>query len=188
MNRPHSLQLTRRLLGHVGADTTDLAPEPRVEPAEHFFDEARWQREGEQFFLETPQAIGFAGEVLEPESFLTCEVMGVPVSGQSGLLVLGVRPELEGQRVAGVIDTISSGFEGPGFEQMTRVGVKPFGLAAIWKLVVGLSHEALPHGRRDPERSRKRPLFDWVRAKRAGRADVASTLDRDADVIRAADR
>lgn len=79
MNRPLAIALTRRLVDHVRADTTDLAPDPWVEPALNFLDESRWQRERERLFLDTPQPIGFAGEVAKPGSILICSVMGVPI-------------------------------------------------------------------------------------------------------------
>lgn len=79
MDRESSLAITKRLIEHVVADTTDLADAPMVEPAEIFLDRDRWEREREQFFFNTPQVIGFAGEVAAPGSFMTAEVMGVPV-------------------------------------------------------------------------------------------------------------
>ncbi|MBW2388504.1 MAG: aromatic ring-hydroxylating dioxygenase subunit alpha [Deltaproteobacteria bacterium] len=79
MNRATSIGITRRLIAHVVADTTDLAEAPRIESAECFLDPGRWEREREQFFFDTPQAIGFAGQVAEPGSYMTAEVMDVPV-------------------------------------------------------------------------------------------------------------
>jgi carnitine monooxygenase subunit len=79
VNRTSTLKLTRRLVDHVRADTTDSAIDAWALPAEHFLDEERWRSERDQFFLKTPQPIGFAGEVSEPGSVMTCEVMGVPV-------------------------------------------------------------------------------------------------------------
>lgn len=79
MNRESAISVTRRLIDHVTADTTDLSDEPWVEPADHYLDRDRWEREREQFFLDTPQAIGFAGEIAEPGTFITTDVMGSPV-------------------------------------------------------------------------------------------------------------
>ncbi|MBC8341995.1 MAG: aromatic ring-hydroxylating dioxygenase subunit alpha [Proteobacteria bacterium] len=79
MNRESALAVTRRLIEHVVADTTDLAEAPWVEPAENYFDPEVWEREREQFFFESPLAIGFAGEIAKPGTFFTTEVMGKPV-------------------------------------------------------------------------------------------------------------
>lgn len=79
MNRETAHSIIQRLVEHVQADTTDLAENPLVEPAEHFLDHDRWERECEQFFRDTPQVIGFAGEVARPGSFMTADLLGVPV-------------------------------------------------------------------------------------------------------------
>jgi len=79
MNREIAHSIIRRLIDHVVADTTDRAPEPRLEPAEHFLDPRRHALERQQFFLDTPQAVGFAGQVAEPGSFFASEVLDVPV-------------------------------------------------------------------------------------------------------------
>jgi len=79
MKRDEAIAITERLIDHVIKDTTDLAEAPMVEPAEHYLDPERWEAERQQFFFDTPQAIAFAGEVAEPGSFLTADVMGVPV-------------------------------------------------------------------------------------------------------------
>jgi phenylpropionate dioxygenase-like ring-hydroxylating dioxygenase large terminal subunit len=79
MNRESSLAITKRLIEHVVADTTDLADGPMTEPAEIFLDRDRWEKEREQFFFDTPLVIGFAGEIAAPGSIMTAEVMGVPV-------------------------------------------------------------------------------------------------------------
>lgn len=79
MDRESSIDITRRLIAHVTKDTTDLAEAPRIEPAECFLDPERWRREREQFYFDTPQVIGFAGQIAEPGSFVTALVMEVPV-------------------------------------------------------------------------------------------------------------
>ena len=79
MDRASSIAINKRLIEHVVADTTDQAEDPLVEPAEFFLDPQRWEREREQFFFDTPQAIAFAGEISEPGSFITADVMGLPV-------------------------------------------------------------------------------------------------------------
>ncbi len=79
MKREAAHSIIRRLIDHVVADTTDLANEPRVVAAEHFLDPVRHAREREQFFLDTPQAVGFAGQVALPGTYFVTEVVGVPI-------------------------------------------------------------------------------------------------------------
>jgi len=79
MNRERCNSITRRLIDHVCNDTTDLVDEPWIEPAEHFIDQERFEAEREQFFLDTPQVIGFACQVAEPGSYFTADVAGMPV-------------------------------------------------------------------------------------------------------------
>ncbi|MDP6979546.1 MAG: aromatic ring-hydroxylating dioxygenase subunit alpha [Myxococcota bacterium] len=79
MKREIAHSIIRRLVDHVVADTTDLASEPYVVAAEHFIDPARHAQEREQFFLDTPQAVGFVGQVAEPGSYFATEVVDVPI-------------------------------------------------------------------------------------------------------------
>lgn len=93
MDRQDSIGLSRRLLERVRSNSSDEAPEMMVEPASAYLDPERWARERQLFFLETPQVIGFAGEVADPGTYMTAEVMGVPVvvtrdeSGRLGAFV-----------------------------------------------------------------------------------------------------
>jgi phenylpropionate dioxygenase-like ring-hydroxylating dioxygenase large terminal subunit len=213
MDRATSIDITKRLIAHVTADTTDLADAPRVEPAECFLDRERWERERDQFFLDTPQVIGFAGQISEPGSFMTAEVMGVPVlitrdkegmlraflnvcahrgariasgcgkksrltcrfhgwtygldgtlagrgrqsafepdlattslqqlpvSDRTGLIVVGLRPEMGQLRVEHFLVDIAPALEGLDLAEMAFVASDRFEVAANWKLVVNLSHE-----------------------------------------------
>lgn len=79
MSRQDSIALSRRLLERVRSDSLDEAVDMMVEPAAAYLDAGRWARERQLFFLETPQVIGFAGQVAEPGSYMTAEVMGIPV-------------------------------------------------------------------------------------------------------------
>lgn len=79
MDRPTAVSLTRRLIARVESRTTDTADSVMIDPAEDFLSPGRFARERQQFFLDTPQVIGFAGEVRAPDGYLTAEVMGVPV-------------------------------------------------------------------------------------------------------------
>lgn len=78
MNRTQSLALTKRLLERVISNTTDEAATMMTESSEVFLCKDRLQREREQFFLNTPQVVGFAGE-LTPGSYKTLMVLDVPI-------------------------------------------------------------------------------------------------------------
>lgn len=68
-----------RLVQHAAAGTLDLADTPMVEDTTSFLDPNRFERERRQFFLDTPQIVGFAGELRDPGSFVAVESAGVPV-------------------------------------------------------------------------------------------------------------
>jgi phenylpropionate dioxygenase-like ring-hydroxylating dioxygenase large terminal subunit len=79
MERSAVIELNRRLIQRVTTDTTDEAPDTLIEPASVFLDRERWLRERELFFLATPQVIGFAGEVAQRGSYLTVDVLDIPI-------------------------------------------------------------------------------------------------------------
>lgn len=79
MKRETSIALSERLRQRVLSNTSDEAPGMMEEPASVYLDPGRWQRERQQFFLDTPQVIGFAGEVAAPGSYMAAEVMQVPI-------------------------------------------------------------------------------------------------------------
>lgn len=58
---------------------SDKAADVFVENSLHYTDSERWQRERQRFFIDTPQLVGFAGEIAEPGSYLTTTVMDVPI-------------------------------------------------------------------------------------------------------------
>lgn len=71
--------LCRRLLHNVRHDQTDLADAVHLEPASHFVDPERHEIERSLFFMKTPQVVGFAGEVAEPNSYKAVTVADVPI-------------------------------------------------------------------------------------------------------------
>ncbi|MAY35830.1 MAG: hypothetical protein CMN84_06985 [Spongiibacteraceae bacterium] len=79
MTPEENRQLIKRMLQHLTAGTTDLAPQSMVIPAEEFLSTERFQQEREQLFLDTPQAIGFSGELPGPNTYLTATVLHIPV-------------------------------------------------------------------------------------------------------------
>ncbi len=71
--------LSQRLLDRVTSNTTDEAEQTMTEPASVFIDRQRWQQERDKLFLQTPQVIGFAAEVAKPGSFITADILDIPV-------------------------------------------------------------------------------------------------------------
>src|SRR5690606_24065599 len=70
--------LIKRLIERVENHSSDDAVDDMVESADFFLCPRRFAREKQQFFFDTPQVIGFAGEVQQHGSYLTTEVMGIP--------------------------------------------------------------------------------------------------------------
>lgn len=71
--------LIARLVERAIERSLDTADEPMTEDTVEFLSPERFARERQQFFLDTPQIVGFAGEVREPGSHLAVESAGVPV-------------------------------------------------------------------------------------------------------------
>ncbi len=214
MNKDKSQQLIERLIHRVQTNTTDETTGSMNEPASVFLDDKRWQLEREKLFFETPQVIGFAGEVAEANSYITAESMGVPivvtrdsdgelrafinacahrgaqvatgcgtkkrltcgfhgwsynldgklagrpndlsfslakdkcslvslpVSDRSGLIVVGLRSEMEPEKIDHALDDIADEFSGFGLDTVHTLESRCFDVKANWKLVVSLSHES----------------------------------------------
>ncbi len=79
MNRNDTIALIQRLIHRIETNSTDEAPNMMTESVAEFLCPQRFEKERQQFFLDSPQVIGFAGEVKEPDSYLTAESMGIPV-------------------------------------------------------------------------------------------------------------
>lgn len=71
--------LIGRIADRIATGTTDESHAPGIEDAADFLSPERLSRERQQFFLETPQVIGFAGEVAAPGSWVAREAMGIPI-------------------------------------------------------------------------------------------------------------
>lgn len=214
MDRTTAVALTSRLLERVTTNTHDLADAPLRERVADFLSPERHELEVERFFLDTPQVVGFAGQVAEPNSFLSTEVLdlpilitrdregtlraflnacahrgarvaegegtaqrltcrfhgwtfgldgalagrrlpdcfepadascgltALPVSDRSGLLVVGVRPDMAPDVVHEHLAEIEDQFVGFGFDRMTTLAERRFDVAANWKLVTGVSCES----------------------------------------------
>jgi phenylpropionate dioxygenase-like ring-hydroxylating dioxygenase large terminal subunit len=72
----------------------------------------------------------------------SCNLLELPVSDRSGLLVVGLRSDIDRHAVEHALDAIAPAFAGFGFERMHTIETQRFEVAANWKLVVGLSHES----------------------------------------------
>lgn len=79
MNPEQTHNLLARLIDRIASNTQDEADGMMTEDVADFLSQERFVREREQFFLNSPQVIGFAGEVREPGSFITADIMGTPV-------------------------------------------------------------------------------------------------------------
>lgn len=214
MNRADTLALMRRLVDRVDTNTIDEADSMMIESVADFLCPQRFARERQQFFLNSPQVIGFAGEVKEPGSFITAEAMGIPllvtrdstgqlrafinacahrgakvahgngnksrltckfhgwsygmdgliagrpqeacfdkadkhcgltalpVSDRSGLIVVGLKPDIEQEHVDNHLVDIENQFTGFGFHDMHSLETRRFEVKANWKLVSALSYES----------------------------------------------
>jgi phenylpropionate dioxygenase-like ring-hydroxylating dioxygenase large terminal subunit len=206
--------LIKRLIQRVETRSGDDAASERVENAEVFLCPQRFAREKQQFFFDTPQVIGFAGEIQAPGSYLATEVMGIPVlltrdelgtlrafinacahkgakvadgrgarlkltckfhgwtygldgslsgrpqeacfasdresrglqplpvSERSGLIVLGLKPEMPQSLVDSHLQDIENEFSGFEFSKMHYLETRRFEVKANWKLIAGLSYES----------------------------------------------
>lgn len=214
MDRSATHALIERLVHRVTTDSMDEAESPLEEVTADFLDPARFERERRQFFVDAPQVIGFAGEVREPGSFVTADVVGVPivvargrdgslrafvnacghrgarvavgqgsalrltcrfhgwtygldgrlagrrqadsfdppdpacdlvelpVSDRSGLLVVGVHPGVSQGAVEQHLAAVEDQFAGFGFDRMQALETRRFEVAANWKLVTAASCES----------------------------------------------
>lgn len=214
MDRVSTVALIKRLIANVKNNSTDLAAETMIESADVFISTERWQKERQELFYNTPQLVGFSCAVKEPGSFLTTEVIGIPivvsrdeqgklhafinacahrgsriangsgnskrmtciyhgwsysldgklagrpkddafdtagpetnlqklpVSDRAGLLVVGLHKGISQRAVDSHLDDIADSIKGFNFANANELETRRFEVAADWKLVVGLSHEA----------------------------------------------
>lgn len=75
---PEAHDLTRRMLKHLENDTLDIADGVWREPRESFVEPDRLAADI-AMIRRSPQVVGWLGEVREPRSYVTKDVMGVPV-------------------------------------------------------------------------------------------------------------
>ncbi len=214
MNRDNTISLIKRLVQRIDTNTTDEAPDMMTESVADFLSPQRFSRERQQFFLDSPQVIGFAGEVKEPGSYITTETMGIPivvtrdsdgqlrafinacahrgakvahgcgnkqrftckfhgwtyslngelygrpqdacfdkadkycglkplpVSDISGLIVIGLNPDMPQAVVDNHLADIQDQFVGFGFHEMYSLETRRFEVKANWKIIAALSYES----------------------------------------------
>lgn len=214
MDRDETRRVTARLVERAAEGSLDRACGTMTEQVDDFLDPARFERERRQFFLGTPQVVGFGGEVRTPGSHLTAECMGIPVvvtrtaegelrafvnacahrgariadgcgsghrltcgfhgwtysldgrlvgrraddcfepagdecalvrlpvSDRSGLVVVGLQPDMAHQVVDEHLADIEEHFVGFGFDELQPLEHREFQVAANWKLVAALSYES----------------------------------------------
>src|SRR5690606_12981748 len=73
------MQLLERLLAHLEAGTTDMAPSDVVVPGADYCSPERFQREQQRLFRRLPLVLAHASEVAKPGDFLTRDDYGVPL-------------------------------------------------------------------------------------------------------------
>lgn len=66
----------------------------------------------------------------------------LPVSDRSGLVVVGIRPDVDKNRVDHALDELIPAFEGFAFDKVHTVATGRLEVDANWKLVTNLSHES----------------------------------------------
>lgn len=89
MDRATEIALISRVLDHLAAGTTDMAPAGHTRPVSFYTDPAQFEREQQGPFRQWPIAVGFSGDLARPGDFVTHDLSGVPilaVRGQDGVL------------------------------------------------------------------------------------------------------
>ena len=78
-NKKTAKELNRRLLANFLDAVSDFAASPMPLKAEIFFDEALFEREKTQLYLNTPQPVAFSAEIPDPHSYLALEILNIPI-------------------------------------------------------------------------------------------------------------
>ncbi len=89
MNREDSIDLQRRLLERVNSNSYDTADSAMRVDTQVFTCPSHAANEVKHFFRDTPQVVGFSGEVASPDDYVTRQVLDVPLlitRDQSGKL------------------------------------------------------------------------------------------------------
>lgn len=78
-NRDEMLALTRRLLAHVEAGTTDMLDTTCTVPVATYLDPDQWRREMDMIFRRVPLLVALGCELPGPGTYKALDVVGVPV-------------------------------------------------------------------------------------------------------------
>ena len=79
MHHEAFVELTKRLLVHAEAGTTDQADSTYRVPVANYSDPARWQAEMDDIFRRVPLMLALASEIPDPGSYKVVSVLDVPV-------------------------------------------------------------------------------------------------------------
>lgn len=79
MNQDELSALLERLIDRIDSNTTDEAEAAMVDDVADFLSPERFARERQEFFLKCPQIVGFSGELGAPGTFITRDVMDIPI-------------------------------------------------------------------------------------------------------------
>jgi hypothetical protein len=77
--RGEMVALTKRLIAHVENGTTDHANDVFREPVANYTDTAKWQREREILFRNSPLLLGLSADLPEPGSYRALTICDVPI-------------------------------------------------------------------------------------------------------------
>jgi phenylpropionate dioxygenase-like ring-hydroxylating dioxygenase large terminal subunit len=73
------VDIARRLLANVEAETSDQSDAPMKVPASAYRDPARWEREMEQVFRRSPLLVAMSCDVANPGEYSAVEIAGRPI-------------------------------------------------------------------------------------------------------------
>lgn len=79
MHRDEQIRIARRLLKHIEDGTAESAPRPHRVDVSDYLDPARWAREVELFYKNSPIVAGMSCELPGPGSYMAREIVGNPV-------------------------------------------------------------------------------------------------------------
>ena len=66
MSRTKLIEMARESLAHALAGTIEQTEAIHLEPARHYFDEARWRREMDRIFKRVPLMLAMTAEIPDP--------------------------------------------------------------------------------------------------------------------------
>src|SRR5688572_11823918 len=79
MDRAEQIRITKRLLAHIQAGTTDSQPEQTHMPATGELDEGLWHEEMDRIYKSVPLVAGSSAELPGPGTYKSCSLINVPI-------------------------------------------------------------------------------------------------------------